>query len=65
MEILILFSLILALASGGAFGLLFAISKIWRIPSMWGFTVAQCLLCLLCALVAVASVFQITLLLWS
>tara|TARA_B100000809_G_scaffold227438_1_gene239804 strand:+ start:200 stop:388 length:189 start_codon:yes stop_codon:yes gene_type:complete len=60
MEILILFSLILALATGGAVGLAFAISKIWRIPSMWAFTIAQILLCLLCTVVAIACVFQIT-----
>ena len=60
MEILILFSLILTLATGGAVGLAFAISKIWRIPSMWAFTIAQICLCLLCTVVAIACVFQIT-----
>jgi hypothetical protein len=59
----ILFSLIFALATGGVFGLTFAIIKIWHIPSMNLFLFVMACLDLICAIVAVACVFQITLLL--
>ena len=62
---LILLSLILALATGGVFGLTFAIIKIWQIPSMNLFLFVMCCLDLVCAIVAVACVIQITLLLGS
>jgi hypothetical protein len=57
----ILFSLIALLATGGFFGLLFAIIKIWQIPSMNLFLFVMSCLCLICGVVAVISVFQLAL----